>query len=725
MDTKVNTPQQVFVQPQRLFVPLFQRPYVWSQENQWAPLWADLTRIAERSLENPGVAVTPHFLGAVVLQQVFNSNGTLQERVVIDGQQRLTTLQILLDALHIEFDAVGASRPALRVESLVRNSEAFCNGPEDRFKVWPTNRDRPAFNEVMAAESPIDYSALQWSDERLVEAHRYFAEQSREWLQKEGAEKVLDRAEAIEFAARELLQVVVIDLTAEENAQEIFETLNARGAQLTAADLIKNFVFQRLMESGEDVESIYKDFWREFETGFWEKEVGLGRIRRPRSSIFLNHWLTSRTGEEVLARDVFTRFKRFADHDANVKMSDLVQQIHASSVVYRGLIEASLTKTEEIDFLGLFSYRIAALEGESFNPVILWLLDPSQTKLPDDQVRVSLGVIESWLVRRVLVRASAKSHTQIAAEIVSELRESDRTDPAGIISNYFAGQNVVSRYWPDDDEVRAELRVAQAYTRLRQRRVRMVLEAIEDFKRGWIGDKEGLGGQRVLRGKYHIEHVMPRKWQKHWPLSDGVGEAERDRLIHTLGNLTLLSTKLNSKVSNGAWAVKRVGIKDHDVLKLNLEIVSNAPEVWDEATISERTDELIDQILQIWPVPEGHKSGFGVAVVTPGRRVQVADLMGAGLIEAGAVLTARPKAFHDATAVILADGRIEVGGEAFTSPTGAARSISGTTRNGWSFFYVDVASKRTLSSLWHEYVEQMDLEADDAEVDDDDEDEDE
>src|SRR3974377_701347 len=101
--------------------------------------------------------------------------------------------------------------------------------------------------------------------------------------------------------------MVVIDLAADENAQEIFETLNARGAQLTAADLIKNFVFQRLLESGSDVEKAYDKYWRDFETAFLEKEVSVGRVRSPRSSIFLNHWLISKTGEEILTREVFTR----------------------------------------------------------------------------------------------------------------------------------------------------------------------------------------------------------------------------------------------------------------------------------------------------------------------------------------------------------------------------------------------------------------------------------
>src|SRR4029077_12628042 len=149
-----------------------------------------------------------------------------------------------------------------------------------------------------------------------------------EWLNENGAEAVQIRDTTIERDVRELLKIVVIHVGADENAQEIFETLNARGAQLTAADLIKNFIFQRLLESGADVEDAYQKYWKDFETGFWEAEISVGRFRYPRSSVFLNHWLVAQTGEEVVAREVFDRFKRFADHDAGLPMQDLLKQIH-------------------------------------------------------------------------------------------------------------------------------------------------------------------------------------------------------------------------------------------------------------------------------------------------------------------------------------------------------------------------------------------------------------
>ena len=188
METQVRTPQMVFMQPQRLVVPLFQRPYVWNEENQWEPLWNDVVRVADRVLTRPSEKHHPHFLGAVVLQQVQKQTGQMQERTIIDGQQRLTTLQLLLDALHAELLSVKALQPAMRIEPLVTNAEPFCSKPEDRFKVWPTNRDRPAFNAVMGAKPPVDYDAVGHRGERMVEAHRFFSEQAREWLALNGPE---------------------------------------------------------------------------------------------------------------------------------------------------------------------------------------------------------------------------------------------------------------------------------------------------------------------------------------------------------------------------------------------------------------------------------------------------------------------------------------------------------------------------------------------------------
>jgi hypothetical protein len=696
-------------------VPLFQRPYVWNRENQWEPLWRDVTRIAERVLAEPSVKHQPHFLGAVVLQQLQNPVGSLQVRTVIDGQQRLTTMQVLLDALHAEIYAAGAQQPALRLEALVRNPPAFCDQHEDKFKVWPTNRDRPAFNAVMDAEPPVDYGSLSHAGERLVDAHKYFAERAREWLKLDGPDGVSRRAEKLEYTVRELLQLVVIDLTSDENAQEIFETLNARGAGLTAADLIKNFVFQRLLEQGVDVETAYESHWKEFETGFWEVEVTFGRLRYSRSSIFLNHWLIARTGEEIVAREVFARFKRYADFEAEVPMLELVSQIARASAVYRYFIEGSAA-SNPVDRLQLFAYRSSMLESEVFKPVILWLRDPEAASVSPDQELKVLDVLESWLVRRMLVRARTSSYTQIAAELVTQLNKGERDAAGDVVEQFFAGQSVGSRYWPDDAEVMGELKTSTAYQRIQNNRLRMVLEAIEDHRRGWKGLSHGLGGERVARGMYHIEHVLPQKWQPHWPLEPEEDEIDRDRMVHTIGNLTLLTSKLNAKVSNSAWNAKRLALQEHDVLKLNVDLLGQAGEEWNPAKVRERTALLIRSILEIWPVPAGHKSGFAKAEEKPRRRVTIADLIGAGLIEAGSTIYARRKSLSGRTAVVLPDGRIDVDGHLFDTPSGAARWMSGKSENGWWFFNVGANDHRALAEVWNEYLEQAPEAGDDEQM---------
>ncbi len=726
METQVRTPQTVFMHPQRLVVPLFQRPYVWNQENQWEPLWSDMVRVTERLLRHPADRHFPHFLGAVVLQQVQNPVGTMQERIIIDGQQRLTTLQLLFDALHAELIAANAAAPAARLEPLILNAHPFCHQPEDRFKVWPTNRDRPAFNAVMAAPPPVEYEVVGFPDERMVQAHRFFSEQSRAWISAEGVESAANRAAAIETVARELLQLVVIDLGADENAQEIFETLNARGAQLTAADLIKNFVFQRLLETGADVETAYERSWKDFESAFWEKEISVGRLRYSRSSIFLNHWLVAQTAEEIVAREVFTRFKRFAIEGCQ-SMERLLAQVDRAARIYRQFVDVGDQPNGRPDRLGLFAYRTSVLESEVIKPLVLHLLDAELPSIPEDQLVKALDAIESWMVRRMLVRATTKSYTQLIAEIIQVLMRSDRATAGDAVVGFLAGQSSGSRYWPDDEEIRDELRVMPAYRRIGRGRLRMVLEAIEDHLRGWRDSKTGLGGERVTRGKFVIEHVMPRKWMVHWPHPDGPrGEGERDALIHTIGNLTLLTNRLNSKVSNGPWlgeSGKRHGIEAHDVLLINRELLKAADQSWTDTAIRDRSESMAKLIIEIWPAPAGHRSGFASEKVRPRHKVDLSELISAGWLEPGIALVPRRKKFVGSFATLLPDGRIDLSGVIYSSPSEAAKTIVGGPANGWAFFMVDRAAGRSLKDVRIEYLESIAAETDDDDSDDESDDE--
>lgn len=233
----------------------------------------------------------------------------------------------------------------------------------------------------------------------------------------------------------------------------------------------------------------------------------------------------------------------------------------------------------------------------------------------------------------------------------------------------------------------------------------MVLEAIEDRLRGWKGDETGFAEERVARGKLAIEHVMPRKWTEHWPLGEESAE-DRDQLIHTLGNLTLLTNRLNARVSNGPWggeSGKKQGLETHSVLLLSRGIV-NDPSPWSAERIRQRTKSLTESILEIWPVPDGHRSNFARVRPRKRRRVTLLDLIGAGKVHAGATLYARGKKHSTRTATLLADGRIDLDGRAFDGPSPAASEIAGHAVNGWWFFLVDQAARVSLSHLRRDYL---------------------
>lgn len=684
MDTHVNSPQMIFTFPQRLLVPLFQRPYVWSEEHQWAPLWQDVERVADKVLAADHSA--RHFLGAVVVQQEMNSVGTLMVRTIIDGQQRLTTLQLLFDAVHEEIHALGLETVAHRLTELVENSEHHRRDPEDRFKVWPTNKDRDAFAEVMATPQP-DHATLTHKTSRIVKAHEYFARQARAWLTAD-AENLANRANALVDAVATRLQVVVIDLKADEDAQEIFETLNARGTPLTAADLIKNLVFQRLGAGPEASEKAYQRYWEQFETEFWEREVSSGRVLWSRSSLFLTQWLTSRTQLDIPAREVFAAFKRYLDDSAD-SVEEILRQIKACADVYEDLTQRSARTHGPLGFLEMFVYRSGEMQSEVVKPLLIWLTDPSLPSIPETELARAIGALESWLVRRTLSRETTKGYNRFIVDVLSLLAREPRTQVGQRLEEILREQTSDTSYWPDDDTVRATLEDMPIYRRLSRGRLRMVLEAIEDHKRGYPST-HAKAEEPVVRTTCTIEHVMPQRWGQYWPLPEGVTASERDALVHTLGNLTLVSKSLNPSMSNGPWLGeegKRAGLEEYSTIKLNSILIKFADESadgWDEDLIQNRTMSLIEAITEIWPVPQGHRNDGRLS--DGGAEITLARLVQAGLVPAGSRLVSARDDAAGVEATVLADGKIEYDGRVFETPSGAGRAALRRSVNGWAFW---------------------------------------
>lgn len=727
--TSLLTPTHIFQKEQQLLVPLFQRPYTWNRKEQWEPLWSDVVRVATRLLEGKDNSSRPHFLGAIVLQQMPNKSGDLEYRTVIDGQQRLTTLQILLDSIHAELTRHDLKSQAAKLIGLIENGEVFRKSADDKFKLWPTNLDRAAFRSLMSAQSPIDYKEIpvDYQASKFFQGHKYFAEEARSWLSEEETWSKAERADALVKTLRDQLQLVVIDLDTTDDAQEIFETLNARGAKLESSDLIKNFVFQRLTEEGGSAlaESFYKEHWFKFETSFWVETISVGREKFQRSSLFLFHWIVSKTAADLVEREVFSRFKEYS-FDNGQSMSEIVSELSEAADIYQEKIVQSGDSLEgNLSRLGLFVYRTGVMETSVARPLLLEVLNPRKESIPNDQLIKFLDVIESWLVRRFLARATSKGYNKVFVDAISIVQK-NRLKAGDALESFFAAQSNFTTYWPDDQDLRTSLKIMPFYNKFGKGRQRMVLEALEDYLRGWVGTSESASGTRVKRGTFQIEHVMPQSWHANWPLPQNASERDRDDAVQRLGNLTLLSKKLNVDVSNSGWNAtngkdgKREAFVEKDLLQMNKKLLEVAQDDWNEKKIADRTELLINALLDIWKVPEGHSVSFNTPKQVEKVYVEIADLLEFGSLHAGQILYPKQAKHEGKKAEILLDGRIAIGEEIFLTPSGAGEFLRKRATNGWRFWLVDKESMRSLADVRDEYRDTLSIDSDDSdsEVDD-------
>ncbi len=239
---------------------------------------------------------------------------------MIDGQQRVTTLQLLLDAIQQiceESDQPYLKRVARRLAKLVTNDEELIG--DDRlhiFKLWPTGGDREAFRHAMDNGLAVN----DFEGSLIVQAHEFFQLQVRKWLQ-DAAGPIEPKIDALEAAATSMLQMVVIDLSPKDDPNLIFETLNARGTPLEQSDLIKNFVLSQERDRQGDI-------WGNLDDGWWRLEVRQGRLYRPRLDMLLNYWLAMRTGSEVSPSRVFDVFRSYVDgQEIHAVMTGLKQDL--------------------------------------------------------------------------------------------------------------------------------------------------------------------------------------------------------------------------------------------------------------------------------------------------------------------------------------------------------------------------------------------------------------
>ena len=427
----------------------------------------------------------------------------------------------------------------------------------------------------------------------IVQAHEFFKLQIRQWLGRL-PEHSSQRAEALVTALLGLLRVVVIDLQSNDDPNIIFETLNARGTPLLASDLIKNSILHDAQGLGLGEDKFYKDYWIDFDQTWWRQEIRQGRLFRPRIDVFLNYWLIMRLGHEVQSSQVFTEFGRYVDKIKD-PITHVAADIKAISKSFRELEEPGLNPPE-----ATFLYRWRVVDAGVSTPVILWLFS-NRNRMDKADLGMALCAIESYLIRRMLCRMTTKDYNRIFLELVSQLSTSDPSAASAVVTEYLSSQTADSRVWPTDMHIREALRTLPLYQLLTRGRLRMVLESLEGALRTSKAETLQPGTSDLT-----IEHVMPQSWEQHWPLSDPddpeAADARR-RLVHTMGNLTLVTDKLNPALSNSAWGDKRSGLNKHSVLYLNKDILDGWPERWDNDSILARSKRLADLTIACWPHP--------------------------------------------------------------------------------------------------------------------------
>lgn len=640
MDAKARDLNQIFDGTISFQIPLFQRPYVWNKEKNWEPLWEDIQDLLDYELRYG--RHRKHFLGAVVLEQLKNVAGSIETHQVIDGQQRFTTLQLIMLAARDLAKSLHNEKYFDRFNDLVTNKASKVDFEHEKYKVWPTNRDRDAFKalheseaietdpgEELTLEMLFPDSPVTPKSNRMQEGYLYFCKQIRSWLDgafDEEDEPVLntdseERLNTLWKVISSGLQVVVINLDDDDESQVIFETLNARGTQLLPADLVKNYLFRKAQSESRNIEDLHKRYWSAFDDDFWRKEVTQGRTKRPRIDLFLQHYLTLMMREEVRPAHLFESFKEYVENQQ--MMADLPEDKQPAR---SNLSVLPITTEEQLKALSryrqafktfteppvgsrltIFLKRLEAVDTATVYPLLLLACDQL---LPAQQWEFDrfLTVLESFLVRRMICGLTTKNYNRLFLEVIKTLDRKGRIT-AEALKKILQSSDGDSVRFPVDKELEQSILSRPIYQALAQYKIRAVLEAIDQAQTDHKSENIELPSDLT------IEHVMPVKWGPNWPLPEEFqtdAEAklkfaqQRDQLVHTLGNLTMITGSLNPSLSNSSWQKKRPELAKYSKLNLNRYFYpsnegNDQLAEWCEDSIRERGRVLYETARGVWP----------------------------------------------------------------------------------------------------------------------------
>ncbi len=531
-------------------VPLFQRTYSWTEE-QWETLWDDILEIYM-----PDEARN-HFIGAIVTLPIHDAPEAAAKFILIDGQQRLTTLLLLLAVIGKKAEQKGLKSlvEQIKEECLINK---YANREEERIKLFPTKRDRLPFQTVISMQEPDNNS-------QIGVAWRFF-------------EKVIDEGDLsgkpidffrLKVRITDYLDLVSITLAPDDSPHRIFESLNNTGMQLGASDLIRNYLFMRIPNE-QTQQDTYDNSW------FPMQETLGGYL----DGFFWRYLM--KDGSLIRWDETYSHMQELIEKDKKLEVSQIpnfLRELSIYSSYYSRLILPG--KYEQSVVLRKHLSRLNAWEVEVAYPFLLNMFDALVSgKTTENEVSSILSMIESFVVRRTVCGVPTNRLRYIFAGMSSNTNVTDYTESSH--------EYLLKNEWPGDTEFRNKFQIFRLYLSSRLARTRLILEAIESS----FGHKEAV----ALTDKITIEHIMPQTLNEQW--REMLGEQAlviHNEWLHTVGNLTL--SGYNPDMGNQPFDEKKKVFSESHI-ELNRDIV--ACNVWNEDTIKARAAMLADRALTIW-----------------------------------------------------------------------------------------------------------------------------
>ncbi|MGG1940403.1 DUF262 and DUF1524 domain-containing protein [Paenibacillus polymyxa] len=554
----VETNLLKFLQGTKQFIiPIYQRKYSWTI-NQCRQLWSDILRAADDE------KIKGHFVGSIVyIERGLYQISSVPQLLVIDGQQRMTTLTLFLCALGKAIEESGQvfeiTRKKIMNYYLVNNDEEG-----DMFhKLILTQSDKETLISLISDKKlPDEYS------QRVYENYNFFLE------------NIKNSGINLNKLYQGVSKLIVVDISLDrdnDNPQLIFESLNSTGLDLSQADLIRNFVLMKL-EPKEQTE-LYTEYWYPMERSFGNQNDPALFDR------FMRDYLTVKTGKIPNIQQVYSSFKEYVFQSNELTVQQIVEDIYRFSKHFVKLA----FQTEKDKEINQVLVDISTLKVDVSYPFLLEVYDDYENKKMSKSDFISiLKLVEAYVFRRAICGVPTNSLNKTFATINKEV------DKANYLESVFAAFLLKDSYkrLPTDEEFVRELIIKDVYN-FRNRNY--LLRKLENFNRKEIVDIE----------TYTIEHIMPqnKNLSSEWRQDLGTNwEEVQKTYLHTLGNLTL--TRYNSELSDRPFKEKRDmegGFADSP-LRLNKGL--GKLEVWNEEEITKRARSLADQALQVWQYPQ-------------------------------------------------------------------------------------------------------------------------